>query len=73
MDELSPGSITQLSLGASLLNPTFNSLVQKKVIRYIKFEPFSAPSAPIFQSLKILRLDDTLHLNILTLFIKKLI
>ena len=48
---------------ASNLNPLFK--LQKKVLRCIKFQPFSAPSAPIFQSLKILKLEDTLHLNIL--------
>ena len=50
------------------LNPLFR--LQKKVLRCIKFEPFSAPSAPIFQSLKILKLEDTLHLNILTFVYK---
>ena len=48
----------------SYLNPLFK--LQKKVLHCVKFERFSAPSAPIFQSLKILNLEDTLHLNILT-------
>jgi hypothetical protein len=52
----------------SYLKPLFR--LQKKVLRCIKFEPFSAPSAPIFQSLKILKLEDTLHLNILTFVYK---
>ena len=54
----------------SYLNPLFK--LQKKVLRCIKFQPFSAPSAPIFQSLKILKLEDTLHLNIL-IFVYKAI
>ena len=45
-------------------NPLFK--LQKKVLRCIKFEKFSTPSTPIFQSLKILKLEDTLHLNIFT-------
>ena len=52
----------------SYLNPLFT--LQKKVLRCIKFEPFSAPSAPMFQPLKILKLEDTLHLNILTFVYK---
>ena len=48
----------------SYLNPLFR--LHKRVLRCIKFAPFTAPSAPIFQSLKILKLEDTLHLNILT-------
>ena len=52
----------------SYLNPLFR--LQKRVLRCIKFEPFTAPSAPIFQSLKILKLEDTLHLNILTFVYK---
>ena len=54
----------------SYLNPLF--LLHKRVLRCIKFEPFTAPSAPIFQSLKILKLEDTLHLNIL-IFVYKAI
>ena len=46
------------------------SRLQKKVLRCIKFEPFSAPSAPTSRSLKILKLEDTLHLNILTFVYK---
>ena len=48
----------------SYLNPLFK--LQKKVLRCIKFERFLAPSAPIFQPLKILNLEDTLHLHSLT-------
>ena len=47
----------------SYLNPLFR--LQKKVLRCIKFEPFSAPTAPIFQSLKILKIEVTMHPNIL--------
>ena len=32
----------------------------------IKCQPFSAPSLPIFMSLKVLKVKETLHLNILT-------
>ena len=53
---------------ASYLNPLFKQ--QKKVLRCIKFERFSAPSVPIFQSLKILKLEDALQLNILTFVYK---
>ena len=52
----------------SYLNPLFR--LQKRVLRCIKFEAFTAPSAPIFQTLKILKLEDTLHLNILTFVYK---
>ena len=52
----------------SYLNPLFR--LQKRVLRCIKFEPFTAPSAPIFQALKILKLEDTLHLNILNFVYK---
>ena len=47
----------------SYLEPLFR--LQKRVLRCIKFEPFSSPSTPIFQSLRILKLEDVLHLNIL--------
>ncbi len=44
--------------------------LQKKVLCCIKFEPFSASSAPIFHSLKILKLEDILQHNILTFVFK---
>ena len=46
----------------------FNLLfrLQKKIRQAIKFQPFSAPSSPIFPSLKILKLQDVLHTNNLT-------
>ena len=50
------------------LTPLF--LLQKKILRCIKFQPFSAPSLPMFKSLKVLKLEDTLHLNILTFVFK---
>ncbi len=46
------------------LEPLFR--LQKKVVRCIKLEPLTSPSTLIFQSLKILKLEDILHLNILT-------
>ena len=46
------------------LNPLFRP--QKKILRCIKFHPSTAPSAPLFCSLKILKLEDMLHLNILS-------
>ena len=52
----------------SYLNPLFT--LQKKVLRCIKFEPFSVPSSSIFQTLKILKLEDALHVNILTFVYK---
>ena len=48
------------------LNPLFR--LQKKILRAIKFEPFSTPTSPIFHSLKILKLQDVVHKNILTFF-----
>ena len=48
----------------SYLNQLF--LLQKKILRCIKFQPFTAPSAPLFYSLKIIKLQDILHLNIST-------
>ena len=50
------------------LTPLFR--LKKKIVRCIKFQPFSAPSLPIFKSLKVLKLEDTLHLNILTFAFK---
>ena len=48
----------------SYLNQLF--LLQKKILRCIKFQPFTAPSAPLLHSLKIIKLQDMLHLNIST-------
>ena len=42
------------------------SLLQKKILRCIKFKPFTAQSAPLFHSLKIIKIQDMLHLNIST-------
>ena len=50
--------------GALPINPLFRE--QQKILRAIKFQPFSAPSSPIFHSLKILKLQDVLHTNIFT-------
>ena len=55
---------------ASYLNPLFK--LPKKVLRCIKSKRFSAPSVTSFQLLKILKLEDAQHLNILT-FIHKAI
>ena len=52
----------------SYLNPVF--LLQKKILRCIKFQPFTAPSTPLFHSLKIMKLEDIFHLNILTFVFK---
>ena len=52
----------------SYLEPLFR--LQKRVLRCIKFEPFSSPRTPIFQSLRIFKLEDVLHLNILTFVYK---
>ena len=54
----------------SYLNPLFK--LHKKVLRCTKLESFSAPSVPILQSLKILKLMDALHLNILNFGYKAL-
>ena len=48
----------------SYLNQLF--LLQKKILRCIKFQPLTAPSAPLFHSLKIIKLQDMLHLNVST-------
>ena len=50
------------------LDPLF--LLQKQILRCIKFQPFTAPSAPLFHSLKILKLEDMIHFNILTFVFK---
>ena len=61
--------ITALGLTyATYLNPLL--LVQKKILRCISFQQFSAPSAPIFHSLKLLKLEDIIHSNILTFVYK---
>ena len=46
------------------LNQLF--LLQKKTLRCMKFQPFTAPSAPLFHSLMIIKLQNMLHLNIAT-------
>ena len=65
---LNYGLIAQALTFESYLNPLFQ--LQKKVLHCITIEPFSAPSEPIFQSLKILKLRDTLHPDILTFVYK---
>ena len=50
----------------SYLNPLY--LTQKKTVTCLNFPP----SAPIFLSLKMLKVDDLLHLNILTFVYKSL-
>ena len=47
-------------------------LLQKKMVRYISFSHVAAPSSPIFHSLKILKLEDVIHSNILTFVYKAL-
>ena len=46
------------------INPVF--LLQKKVIRAISFENFTAPSTPLFSDLKILKLRDLFQLKLLS-------
>ena len=46
------------------------SILQKKILRCIHFQPFSAPSAPIFHSSKLLTLKDILFVSILTFVYK---
>ncbi len=53
---------------ASYLNPLL--LLQKKILRCIKFQPFTASSTPLFHSLKILKLENILHLNTLIFVFK---
>ena len=50
------------------LNPLL--LLQKKSLWCIAFKQFSAASAPIFHSLKIVKLQDIIHSNILTFVYK---
>ena len=52
------------------LEPLF--LLQKKVLRSITFQPLSSPSTPIFFSLKILKLKDMIHQDILKFVYKSL-
>ena len=54
----------------TFLKPLF--LLQKKILRCISFSHYAAPSAPIFHSLKILKLEDMIHSNILTFVYKGL-
>ena len=50
------------------LTPLF--ILQKKILRCIKFQQPTAPSAPLFHSLMIVKLEDMLHLNVLTFVYK---
>ena len=52
------------------LDPLFK--LQKKILRCIRFEPFSSPSTPILKSLKFLKMEDILHLNTLTFVYKSI-
>ena len=64
------------SLLSSFLNYGFtvwgDSIVstQEQIMRCIKFQPLSTHSLPIFKSLKILKLEDTLQLNFLKFLFK---
>ena len=44
--------------------------LQKKVVKYMNFEPLHTHSNPIFKSSKLLKLDDLLKLNILSFVYK---
>ena len=46
------------------INPVF--LLQKRAVRAISFEHYTAPSTPIFSDLKILKLQDLFHLKLLS-------
>ena len=65
-----------LNYGISVWGLTFDTyldplfLLQNKILRCIKFQPFTAPSAPLLHSLKILKLEDMIHFNILTFVFK---
>ena len=50
------------------LTPLF--LLQKKILRCMKFQPPTAPYLPLFYSLKIVQLEDIIHLNVLTFVYK---
>ena len=52
----------------SYLNPLF--LLQENILRCICFQPYLAPSAHIFLSLKILKVEDLLHFKILAFVYK---
>ena len=52
------------------LTPLF--FLQKKIIRCLKFQPATKPSASLFYSLKILKLEDLIHVNTLS-FVHKAI
>ena len=52
------------------LEPLF--FVQKKVLRSISLQPFASPSTPIFASLKILKLKDMIHRDILKFVFKSI-
>ncbi len=47
-------------------------LLQKKILGCISFSHFAAPFSPTFHSLKILKLEDIIHSNILTFVYKAL-
>ena len=50
------------------LNPLF--LLQKKILRCIKFQLPTAPSTPLFRLLNIVKLEDIFNLNVLTFVYK---
>ena len=54
----------------SYLDPLLK--IQKKILRYIKFETFSSSSTTILKSLKFSKIKDSLHLNILTFVYKSI-
>ena len=54
----------------SYLTPLY--LLQKKILRCINFQSPTAPSTPLLHSLKILKLEDVFHLNLL-IFVYKAI
>ena len=67
---LSYGSSTWGLSYDTYLEPLF--MLQKKVLRSISFQPFFSPSTPIFFSLKILKLKDMIHHDILKFVYKSL-
>ena len=67
---LSYGSSTWGLSYDTYLEPLF--LLQKKVLRSISFQPFFSSSTPIFFSLKILKLTDMIHQDILKFVYKSL-
>ena len=44
--------------------------LQKKIFRCIKIQPSTAPSTPLFHSMKIVKLKDMLHLRMLSFIYK---